>query len=344
MVPSDSSTPPRTTGTGTRPKYGKWAAVTLALLATVIYITNTSFLADPIGPEPVLLAHRALGQPYDREGLTNQTCTAARMQRAPHDYLENTLPSMQAAFDFGASVVEFDVHRTTDNRFAVFHDWTLDCRTNGSGVTREHSLDSLQQLDVGFGYTANGGKSFPFRGRGVGLMPSLEEVLAAFPDRQFLINVKSQDVGEGDLLADRLAVLPPERQEQIMVYGGGRSVAVVRDRLPHVQTIWPSRLRQCLIRYAAFGWTGRVPRACERSVLMVPANYARWLWGWPNRFLQRMEAAGSRVFVIGDYRGEGHSSGFDDPARLEELPSGFSGGIWTDRIDLIGPAVRANRR
>ena len=78
---------------------------------------------------------------------------------------------------------------------------------------------------------------------------------------------------------------------------------------------------------------------------MVPANYAPWLWGWPNRFLQRMEAAGSHVFVIGDYAGEGYSQGVDDPGRLEELPAGFSGGIWTDRIDLIGPAVgRGPRR
>ena len=76
---------------------------------------------------------------------------------------------------------------------------------------------------------------------------------------------------------------------------------------------------------------------------MVPANYVHWMWGWPNRFLQRMEAAGSRVFVIGDYHGEGHSQGFDDPERLKSFPADFSGGIWTDRIDLIGPAVDAGR-
>jgi glycerophosphoryl diester phosphodiesterase len=248
---------------------------------------------------------------------------------------------MRAAFAFGAGIVEFDVHRTTDDRFAVFHDWTLDCRTNGSGVTREHSLDSLQALDIGYGYTADGGQTYPFRGRGIGLMPSLNEVLSTFPDRPLLIDVKSQDPNEGALLADRLADLPPERREQIMVYGGGRAVRVIRERLPRIQTIWAARLRQCLFRYAALGWTGSVPSACQRSLVMVPANYAPWLWGWPNRFLQRMEAVGSRVFVIGDYHGEGHSRGFDDPERLDELPADFSGGIWTDRIDQIGPAVEA---
>ena len=68
-------------------------------------------------------------------------------------------------------------------------------------------------------------------------------------------------------------------------------------------------------------------------------DYAPWLWGWPNRFLQRMEAVGSRVFVIGDYDSVGYTQGFDDPDRLKELPADFSRGIWTDRIDIIGPAV-----
>lgn len=322
-----------------RSKIRKSVAALLVIFVALVYLNNTSFLADPIGSEPVLVAHRALGQPYSREGLTDQTCTAAQMLPAAHGYLENTLPAMQAAFDYGADIVEFDVHRTTDNRFAVFHDWTLDCRTNGSGITREHALDSLQRLDIGYGYTANSGQTYPFRGRGVGMMPSLEEVLAAFPDRQLLIDVKSQDLREGVLLADRLAALAPERQAQLMVYGGGRPVREIRKRLPHIQTIWPRRLRQCLIRYAVLGWTGHVPADCQRSVLMIPANYAPWLWGWPHRFLERMQAVGSRVFVIGDYHGEGHTQGFDDPARLKALPANFSGGIWTDRIDLIGPVV-----
>lgn len=315
------------------------ATIVLAMFIAFVYFNNTSFLADPLGSGPILVAHRALGQDYSRDGLTGTTCTAAQMLTSGHSYLENTIPSMEAAFAFGADIVEFDVHPTTDGHFAVFHDWTVDCRTNGSGVTRDHTLDSLQALDVGYGYTADGGQTYPFRGRGVGMMPSLAEVLATFPDRQFLINVKSQDLAEGERLADRLAALSPDRQEQLMVYGGGQPVGVVRERLPHIQTIWPRRLRQCLYRYAALGWAGYVPADCARSVLMVPINYAPWLWGWPNRFLERMDAVGSRVFVIGDYSGEGFSQGLDDPNRLSALPLDFSGGIWTDRIDRIGPAV-----
>ncbi|NNE34799.1 MAG: hypothetical protein HKN13_06165 [Rhodothermales bacterium] len=54
-----------------------------------------------------------------------------------------------------------------------------------------------------------------------------------------------------------------------------------------------------------------------------------------------MENAGSRVFLIGDYRGEGFSQGVDRVDDLDRIPDDYSGGLWTDRIDLIGPAVRS---
>ncbi|MEO0456621.1 MAG: glycerophosphodiester phosphodiesterase family protein [Cyanobacteria bacterium P01_A01_bin.114] len=325
-----------------RCKTKKWVLAVLTF-AALVYLNNASFLAAPIGPGPVLVAHRALSQDFEREGLNNETCTASRMIPVAHEYLENTIPAMDAAFAYGADVVEFDVHRTTDKRFAVFHDWTLDCRTEGTGVTREHSLDDLQKLDVGYGYTADGGKSWPFRGKGVGMTPSLDAVLTTFPERDFLIDVKSNDAEEGALLADRLTALSAEHKGQLMVHGGTQPVGLIRERLPQIQTITRPRLKRCLTRYFLLGWSGRVPSSCDRSLLMVPVNIAPWLWGWPNRFLQRMKAVNTQVLLIGDYNGESFSQGFDDPERLKELPSDYSGGIWTNRVDLIGPAVERLR-
>ena len=173
------------------------------------------------------------------------------------------------------------------------------------------------------------------------MMPSLEQVMATFPDRDFFIDVKSNDADEGVLLAERLAALTAGREGEIAVFGGSRPVGVIRERLPHIRSTTRPRLKRCLMRYIAVGWTGHVPSDCRRSMLFVPANAAPWLWGWPNRFLQRMDQVGTRVVLIGDYGGEGFSQGFDDPDRLTELPADYAGGIWTDRIDLIGPAVRA---
>lgn len=318
----------------------RWPAASALLIAAAIFLNNSNLFAPPSSGAPVLLAHRGIAQRFDTRGLENDTCTAARMLPPTHGYLENTIASMRASFAADADVVELDIHPTTDGRFAVFHDWTLDCRTNGHGVTREHSLAELKALDIGYGYTADGGRTFPFRGRGIGLMPSLDEVLAALPDRRLLINIKSNDTAEGEMLAGVLSRLPPERRARLMVYGGERPIAALRRLRPEVQAMSRATLKACLARYVAFGWTGLVPAACRNTIVYAPINLAPWLWGWPDRFLSRMARAGSSVFVIGPYRGGDFSSGLDTPEAIARLPRGYSGGVMTDEIGTVAPLLK----
>ena len=318
-----------------------WKPLALLALAFAgfVFLNNTTLLAPKPEGRPILLAHRGVAQRFDHTNLTNDTCTAARMLPPTHGYLENTIPSMRAAFEAGADIVEFEVHPTTDGQFAVFHDWTLDCRTDGTGVTRAHSMAELKTLDIGYGYTADGGKTFPFRGKGVGLMPSLDEVLAAFPESRFLITIKSNDSAEGDKLAAALSRLPPERRGLLMVHGGGdRPIAEVARKLPDVKTASRATLKPCLIGYIALGWTGYVPSACHNRLITVPINIAPWLWGWPERFLTRMRKAGTEVFAAGLYHG-GSVSGIDTKEELDRLPADYDGGIWTDEIEVIGPTI-----
>lgn len=75
-------------------------------------------------------------------------------------------------------------------------------------------------------------------------------------------------------------------------------------------------------------------------VLLAPVNVAPWLWGWPGRFLERMEAAGSRVFLIGPYGGEGYSTGIDTPEDMSRVPQGYAGGIWTNEIEAVARAFK----
>ncbi|MBO1909252.1 glycerophosphodiester phosphodiesterase [Microvirga sp. 3-52] len=315
-------------------------AVALLLLVAFVYANNTSRLATrPPGP-PTVLAHRGIAQQFDTTNLRNDTCTASRMLPPTHGYLENTIPSMRASFEAGADIVEVDVHPITDGRFAVFHDWTLDCRTNGSGVTREHSMAELKKLDIGYGYTADGGKTFPFRDKGIGLMPSLDEVLAAFPTRRFMINVKSRDRTEGERLAAALGRLPPERRALLLVSGGEEPVEEIRRRLPDVRTVSRGSLKACLLRYAAVGWTGTVPEACHNMAVLVPINVAPWLLGWPDRFLERMSQANSEVFALGPYGGGEFSTGIDTAEDLARLPARYSGGVWTNEVELVAGALK----
>ena len=180
---------------------------------------------------------------------------------------------------------------------------------------REHTLAQLKALDIGYGYTADGGKTFPFRGKGVGLMPSLDDVLTTFPDRHFLIHIKSNDPHEGEQLASYLATLPPAQRAHLIVYGGNLPVRF-HQRLPDVRAMSRAGLTQCLLRYIAIGWSGYVPAACHHSLVLVPVNAAPWMWNWPNGFLNRMARSGSIVVVVGPYSPGEFSRGVDSEAEF----------------------------
>jgi glycerophosphoryl diester phosphodiesterase len=304
-----------------------------------VYFANASWLVRPEG-KVTLLAHRGVHQAFDREGLTRQSCTAARSLHTGHGYIENTIPSIAAAFEFGADVVEIDVHATTDADFVVFHDWTLDCRTDGTGVVREHSMAELRQLDVAYGYTFDGGQSYPLRGSGVGLMPSLADVLRTFPNERFLIDIKSNDPREADRLIRYLDALPESRPARLAFYGGWRPIDRLRELRPELMAFSTARGERCLKAYLLTGWMGRVPEECHRSMIIVPGDYAWLLWGWPHRFVRRMNAVGSEVYVGGDMSLRLKSvEGLDSPEQFESLPSSWRAGIFTDRIEVIGPLL-----
>lgn len=318
------------------------AASATLLMGCASKQTKSAFAAS--GAKTLLLAHRGISQTFNPVGVTNDTCTATRIYPPTHAMLENTLSSMAAAVAAGADAIEIDVHPTTDDQFAVFHDWTLDCRTNGTGRTRDFTMAQLKQLDLGYGYSADGGKTFPFRGKIKEAMPSLTEVLQQLPNLRVLINIKSNDPLEGQQLATYLNALTPERRALTAVYGGDKPVQAVRENTKDIITMSKSSLKTCLISYAALGWSGQVPSSCEKTLVLLPINYASWMWGWPNRFVERMNSAGSAVFVAGPYGGDRANTGIDSLETLKQLPSDFKGGIWTNEIELIGGAMNAVKK
>lgn len=307
--------------------------VAIVVLAAFMFANNTDMFAEETPGAPRLLAHRGMAQTFDESAVGPQDCTAAMIEPPGHGHLENTIAGIRAAFEAGAEQVEFDVHWTADDEFAVFHDWTLDCRTDGTGTTREHTMDELRLLDVGYGYTADGGATFPFRGKGNGLMPSLGEVLDAFPGRSLLVNIKSDDAAEGEALAARLAQLPATRLTELTVYGGDAPVTAIREALPDLRVMSKDIMADCLIAYEAMSWTGIVPDACAGTQLHIPEGYAPWLWGWTGRFCERMAAVDTRVVLVAG--SGGFSEGFDTTADLARVPKTFTGLIWTNRIDLV---------
>jgi glycerophosphoryl diester phosphodiesterase len=312
----------------------------IVLVAVGAWLNNSSIVHGP-SPEakPKVLAHRGVYQTFPTESLDNETCTATLIAPPRHPFLENTLASMQAAFDSGADVVELDVHLTPDGKFAVFHDWTLDCRTDGTGVTELTAISALKELDIGYGYTADGGKSFPFRGKGKGLMPELTEVFEAFPNRKFLVNYKSRRAEEGTALAALLAARPEFRASIYGVYGGSEPTRAAIRLVGGLRGYDRDSLKACIVRYAALGWSGYVPDTCRNTIVALPSNIARWMWGWPHPFVSRMQAHGTDVILLGPWSG-GASAGIDAEAQLGLVPEKFGGLVWTNHTEKLADAIK----
>ena len=320
-------------------------ALGLAVALLGLTLVNASWLA----PEPTgsvkLVAHRGVYQLFDQTNLDPQkTCTATRIELPVHDYLENTVRSMQRARDLGAQMIEVDIAPTADGQIAVFHDWTLDCRTDGSGAIRDHTMAQLKALDVGYGYTADGGRTFPCRGKELGALPSVNEALDSLPNTPLIINFKSNDASEADLLAKLLR----ESGRDVAgigdaFYGAAPPVERIRRHFPDNWAWSKDEAATCSKDYVKFGWSGYLPESCRGRTLIVPLNYQWAFWGWPNRLIARMEAHGGRVLMTGLHGVAAAPGGLSLPEQLGKVPASFNGYLWVEDIWTIGPALYPSR-
>ena len=313
----------------------------LLLILAVFSLINASWLAPtPVG-KPKLMAHRGVYHLYDKTGVGRDDCTAIRIKPPEHDIFENTVRSMQIAVGKGADMVEVDIAPTKDGAMVLFHDWTLDCRTDGEGETRDKTLAELKALDVGYGYSADGGKTYPLRGKGIGQMPTLQEGLAALPKTPILFNFKSNDADEADELA---AIIKASGRDSAKLgdgfYGAQAPVDRIRKLMPGTWAFSKDEAKACTKAYVATGWTGIVPGACKGTALFIPLNYQWTMWGWPNRLISRMESVGAKVIVFGPYDKDNANGGLTEPQQLGDIPESFNGYVWVEDISAVGPALR----
>lgn len=298
----------------------------------LVWLNNTSLFSHHIG-KPQFLAHRGLAQVMNPEHEDLFTCLS-RIYPPEHTLIENTIPSIEAAFALGATYVEIDIHQTADGQFAVFHDDRLDCKTESTGRVIDRSMAELRTLDVGYGYYTVEG-AYPLRGTGIGLMPSLEEVLDRFPTERFVVNVKSNNRQQAENLGRFLESRGLEDFRRLWIFGGVNAVEALRETLPSIRAESRRTGLRCLRNYMLIGWSGYVPKSCRNTMTGMFANYAWVLWGWPHRIVERMERVGTIVVLTHPYQTE---SVHDLPETAEYaamIPLDYGGVVETNRIDEI---------
>ena len=208
--------------------------------------------------------------------------------------LENTLAAFEHAVELGYTYLETDVHVTRDGVLLAFHDTVLDRVTDRAGEVAALTYEEVRRARVG----------------GREAVPTLVELLDAFPRARFNIDLKSEGAVDG------LAALLAERGEWDRVLVGSFSAA----RLNRFRRLTRGRVPTSAhpLEVVAFGLLpGRLADLVTRrrvAALQVPKGFVR-----------RAHAAGKHV----------HVWTIDDPEEMRELLDKGVDGLFTDRTDLL---------
>lgn len=139
---------------------------------------------------------------------------------------ENTLASFRLAIEEKADGVEFDVHRTRDEKVAVIHDDNTFRTTGMKAAVRNVSMEELRLLDAGC-----------WKGREwrCETVPELSEVLSILPEGMLaFIEIKC-----GLEILPALASLnPPLGPRALLVGFSLETMALAKKQFPNCRALW----------------------------------------------------------------------------------------------------------
>jgi glycerophosphoryl diester phosphodiesterase len=181
---------------------------------------------------------------------------------------ENTLEAFVYSARMGVDALELDVHSTADGTLVVHHDQSVDRTTDGRGRVNELTIEAIKKLDAGYVFSIDGGRTFPFRGRGV-TVPTLEEIFAALPEMTFNIEPKQH---APSIIAPLCALLRERKMTDKTIVGSFNQTTLddFRRQCPEVATsASPSEVS----RFLALQKTGLADAySPPMQALQVPRN------------------------------------------------------------------------
>jgi glycerophosphoryl diester phosphodiesterase len=217
---------------------------------------------------------------------------------------ENTAEAFARAIALGYRYVETDVHATADGVPVVFHDASLDRLTGAVGRVAELRWADLATLRIG----------------GAGAVPRLDDVLAAWPEVRFNIDVKAGtaiaptvDAIHAGAAADRvlLASFSDARLTRLRALAGPRVATSLGRR--EVARLRLSSLTRTPLRLQASAVAAQVPVRHGRLPIV------------DRRFITRAHRLGLHV----------HVWTIDDPVEMTRLLDLGVDGIMTDRPEVL---------
>jgi glycerophosphoryl diester phosphodiesterase len=233
---------------------------------------------------------------------------------------ENTIEAFRMARDsWWADMLELDVRLTSDGEVVVIHDATVDRTTDGSGPVADFTLAQIQALDAGYRFVDQAG-THAFRGSGV-TIPTLDEVLTAFPNMRLNIEAKEAPVA-GPLVA---TIARHEAEHRVLVAAEFESCR--RDARGY-RGPWGASYGQALLFWLLHWLPGGSPYTPAADILQVPEHKGRLRIVTP-RFIREAHrlAVPVQIWTVNKE---------DDMRRLLDWGAD---GIQSDRPDLLAAVL-----
>jgi len=235
--------------------------------------------------------------------------------------LENSMAAFRAAVELGCRYVETDVHTTSDGVLLLFHDSSLDRLTDGTGRISGLSAEEVSRARI----------------RGTEPVPSFDELVAAFPDARFNLDVKDWHsvrslaaAIERDGVHDRvlIASFSDRRRRAVLKLLSRRTASsagiVTNGLVVLLGPLMAVRGAGSLVRAAL----GRALRGVD--ALQVPVRYKSVPVVTPG-FVRRAHQLGLYV----------HVWTVNEPAEMHRLLDLGVDGIVTDRADLLKDVLQS---
>ena len=229
----------------------------------------------------------------------------------------------------GAGGLELDVHVSRDGEIVVIHDPTVDRTTEGFGAVAGMTLGELRNLDARYRFSPDGGRTYPYRGRGVGI-PTLAEVYEEFPAACVNIEIKEAQPGVEGAVAEIIREAGAEERTLVVsnrhgvvkrfreVSGGRVSTGASRREIRDFYLL--SRLRLERLFRPPF------------EALQVPVDYRGISLVTP-RFVKAAHARGARVDVWT----------INDPGEMRRLLDLGVDGVMSDLPEALADVLEERR-
>lgn len=233
---------------------------------------------------------------------------------ASFDAPENTLSSVNLAWERNADAVEIDIYLTSDGKIVAFHDKTTKRIGGRNKDVAKQTLAELQTLDVG------AWKNAQYRNERI---PTLPQILKTIPaGKRLFIEIKCGPEVLPQLKADLQASGKAADQTALIGFDYD-TMRKAKQLMPGLKAYWVFKVKQNKVtRRWEHNADYYIRKAKEANLDGLDVGYNGFLTA---DFIQKSEAAGLPVFVwtINDVK---------DAKKLVEM--GITG-ITTDRPGLM---------